>query len=234
MVSAPSGDNGRPGLTTTAFRNGGGAGSCKHGFSGTSAAAPVAAGVAGLVLSANAGLTYRDVMHIFVRAAFQSAPEDPSWGVNGGGLHHSHRFGFGTINASRAVELARGWTNVGPEASWSTGTVVVRQTAGRSAAVHSAVVVPTDLVVEWAEVEVVASVKRRGDLAITLQSPYGTVSKLAEAHSDANADINWTYTSCRHWGEHSVGTWTLNVINEYNRVEATLVSWKLTLYGTKA
>lgn len=237
MVSAPSGDNGKAGITTTAYRGGGagaGAGAaCKHGFSGTSASAPMAAGVAGLVLSANPGLTYRDVMHIFVRAAFQNAPEDPSWGVNGAGLHHSHRFGFGTINASRAVELARGWAAVGAEVAWSTGTVVVRQAAGHSAAVHSAVVVPADLAVEWAEVAVVSSVKRRGDLAITLQSPSGTVSRLAEAHGDTNANIDWTYTTCRHWGEHAVGTWTLNLANERGTADATLVSWKLTLYGTK-
>ena len=227
MVSAPSGDSGLRSITTTSLQ-----GSCISGFSGTSASAPMAAGVAGLVLSANPQLTYRDVMHVFVRAAYQNAPEDGSWGMNGGGHMHSHKFGFGTINASRAVEVARGWATVGPEVAWSTGRVVVRQTAGAYSSVHSAVVVPTDMLVEWAEVSVTATVKRRGDVAISLRSPAGTVSRLAEAHGDTNADIEWTYSSCRHWDEHAVGTWTLDVANERKYSDVTLVSWALTLYGT--
>lgn len=234
MVSAPSGDTGMRAITTTDLMGSRGhtAGDCTSTFSGTSAAAPIAAGVAGLVLSANARLTYRDVMHVFVRSAYQNAAEDGSWAVNGAGRAHSHRFGFGTINASRAVELARAWTNVGPEVAWSTGRVVVRQTARSYGAVHSAVVVPTDMLVEWAEVAVTATVRRRGDVAITLRSPSGTVSQLAEAHGDTNADIEWTYTSCRHWDEHAVGTWTLDFLNERSNSDATLVSWALTLYGT--
>lgn len=235
MVSAPSGDSGMPSITTTDLMGTRGhtSSDCTSSFSGTSASAPIAAGVAGLVLSANPSLTYRDVMHIFVRSAYQNAPDDSSWNVNGGGHHHSHKFGFGTINASRAVELAREWTNVGPEVSWSTGPVVVRQTAAKFESVHSAVVVPTDMLVEWAEVAIVATVRRRGDLEITLRSPYGTSSKLAELHSDTGSDIDWTYTSCRHWDEHSVGMWNLDITNGRGISNAVLVSWTLTLYGTK-
>lgn len=234
MVSAPSGDSGLRSITTTDLTGiHAGGGSCMSGFSGTSASAPMAAGVAGLVLSANPGLTYRDVMHLFVRATYQNAAEDASWAVNGGGHLHSHKFGFGTINASRAVELAREWRGVGPEVSWSTGRVVVRQTAGAYGSVHSAVVVPTDMLVEWAEVTLSATVKRRGDLVISLRSPFGTVSKLAELHGDASPDIEWTYSSCRHWDEHSVGTWTLDIMNGRGFSDATLVSWTLTLYGTE-
>jgi hypothetical protein len=55
----------------------------------------------------------------------------------------------------------------------------------------------------------------RGDLRITLASPMGTRSVLQRYNSDETAGPeDWTYWSIRHFGESSVGTWTLSVGDE--------------------
>ncbi len=83
-------------------------------FSGTSAAAPVAAGVGALVLEANPALGYRDVQEIFAYAARQTDLSDPdAWATNdagnwnGGGLPVSLDYGFGLIDAHATRSASR-------------------------------------------------------------------------------------------------------------------------------
>ena len=61
-------------LVTTSLHN-----ECVYSFSGTSCAAPLAAGVVALVLQANPELTWRDMQHLVVHTAVKNDPEDPSW-----------------------------------------------------------------------------------------------------------------------------------------------------------
>jgi len=84
------------------------------GFSGTSAAAPQVSGVAALILSANPGLSYRDVQQILVLSSHQVDPADPDLVMNGAGLAVSHNAGFGVPDAGQAVWLARMWSNRSP------------------------------------------------------------------------------------------------------------------------
>lgn len=101
-------------------------------FGGTSAAAPVAAGIMALMLEANPDLTTRDIKHIIQRTAIplnydpiasywttefgfgQSDPdvttEPPTfWQSNSADVLHSDEYGFGLIDAAAAVEEARDW-----------------------------------------------------------------------------------------------------------------------------
>ncbi len=73
--------------------------SYKH-FSGTSAATPVAAGVVALILSANPNLTAKEVKQIIQQTADKIG--EPGEYVNG----HSNKFGYGRINADKAVAEA--------------------------------------------------------------------------------------------------------------------------------
>jgi subtilisin family serine protease/PKD repeat protein len=72
-------------------------------FNGTSAACPVAAGVAGLVLSANPLLTATDVRMILEHTAEKIQPAAAGYD---GITSHSLRYGYGRVNAHRAVQAA--------------------------------------------------------------------------------------------------------------------------------
>ena len=60
-------------VTTSLF------GKCVERFSGTSCAAPLAAGIFALVLQANPNLTWRDMQHLVVRTARKNDPDGMSW-----------------------------------------------------------------------------------------------------------------------------------------------------------
>ncbi|WP_141307803.1 S8 family serine peptidase [Streptomyces spinoverrucosus] len=89
-----------PGVDVLSTRSGGGYGT----NTGTSFAAPCAAGCAALALSVNPQLTrdqLREVMH-------QSADKVGGPGVHYDGAGHNDDYGFGRVNASQAVALADG------------------------------------------------------------------------------------------------------------------------------
>lgn len=80
--------------------------SCTASHTGTSASAPLAAGICALALEANRNLTWRDMQHIVVRTAKPANLKADDWQVNGVGrngkfilffsfkklLHYSDRF----------------------------------------------------------------------------------------------------------------------------------------------
>ena len=71
----------------------------KH-FGGTSSAAPLVAGVCALILSANPDLTAAEVKQILIKTADKIG--DPNEYMNG----YSTKFGYGRVNADRAVAEA--------------------------------------------------------------------------------------------------------------------------------
>src|SRR5207247_1368728 len=73
----------------------------------------------------------------------------------------------------------------------------------------------------------------RGDMAITLTSPSGMKSVLFEPHADTNANVySWKFSSVRHWGEISSGTWTVNFADKQVGNTGRVISGKLELIGT--
>jgi subtilisin family serine protease len=72
-----------------------------NSFGGTSSATPLVAGIAALVLSANPGLGRASVRTILEQSATKIGPA-ASYDANG----HSNDFGFGQVNASKAVAQA--------------------------------------------------------------------------------------------------------------------------------
>ena len=85
---------------------------CTKKHTGTSAAAPLAAGIIALALEANPKLTWRDVMFLVVLSSQAKSIKSNNYIVNKRGLKVSSRYGFGLMNAGRMVEMARTWTNV--------------------------------------------------------------------------------------------------------------------------
>jgi subtilisin family serine protease len=85
-------------------------------FGGTSSAAPLAAGVAALVLSANPELNAAEVKEVLQNTADKIVDEEPDIvsGVNRGRYDDQGRcdwFGFGKVNAARALAEAQTRTN---------------------------------------------------------------------------------------------------------------------------
>lgn len=84
-------------------------GDCSLSFGGTSGSCPIVAGVVALMLEANSALTWRDVQHVLVESARVRHIGDVSWSQNAAGKWYSPKFGFGRVDAGRAVQLSREW-----------------------------------------------------------------------------------------------------------------------------
>ena len=211
-------------------------------FAGTSAAAPIAAGVIALILEANPNLGWRDVKEILLRASTQIQPTDTGWVTRDGGqpdlplIKHHAFFGGGLINAKAATDLAKTWTLLGTEAA------ITRGYAGPTVTIPdagAAIIVPFDLGaddnlrVEHVELTVSIVHAYRGDIEIKLTSPSGTVSTLASPTAKdygANYD-NWTFSSVRHWGEASKGIWTLSIRDAARGDTGRFVSATVKVHG---
>ena len=85
-------------------------------ISGTSASAPLAAGICALALEANPHLTWRDMQYLVLLSSRPGPLEKESgWAVNGVKRKVSHKFGYGLMDAAAMVNLAEQWTTVPPQ-----------------------------------------------------------------------------------------------------------------------
>lgn len=214
--------------------------SCTVGHTGTSASAPLAAGICALALQANRELTWRDMQHIVVRTA---RPERLSvggeWRVNGAGRNVSHSFGYGLLDAAGMVRLARSWRTVPPQRRCE----LAAPRPQRPVPPRSTVTLTLDVVacpgvnyLEHVQARVSLSAVRRGDLRIALTSPAGTkVTLLApRPHDSSRAGFNsWPFMSVHMWGENPIGNWQLEVTNEGRYMAGPLMQWELIFYGTE-
>ncbi|XP_013169800.1 PREDICTED: furin-like protease 1, isoform 1-CRR isoform X2 [Papilio xuthus] len=214
--------------------------SCTVTHTGTSASAPLAAGICALALQANRDLTWRDMQHIVVRTA---RPErlslDGNWRVNGVGRNVSHSFGYGLLDAAGMVRLARSWRTVPPQRRCE----LAAPRPQRPVPPKSSVVLQLDVsacpgvnYLEHVQARVSLSAARRGDLRIALTSPAGTrVTLLApRAHDSSRAGFNsWPFMSVHMWGEAPLGVWQLEVSNEGRYMAGPLTQWELIFYGTE-
>ncbi|KAM7140057.1 proprotein convertase subtilisin/kexin type 4 isoform 2-T2 [Molossus nigricans] len=88
---------------------------CTDKHTGTSASAPLAAGIIALALEANPFLTWRDMQHLVVRASRQAHLQAEDWRTNGVGRQVSHHYGYGLLDAGLLVDLARMWLPTQPQ-----------------------------------------------------------------------------------------------------------------------
>jgi len=244
ITSPSSGDAPALGKTTTDRTGADGyvAGDYESDFGGTSSATPTAAGVVALMLEANPNLGWRDVQEILMRSAKKVNPADTDWKtlVAPANINHNHKFGAGLVDATAAVNLATGWTNLSAQlkrAVAQTGLSVAIPNQNTTGITREFVVPAQDnLRVEHATVTVSISHTARGNLKITLTSPSGTISRLAEVRSDSGDNYSgWTFMTVRNWGENAAGTWRLKISDESgtsNTTGGTLTSATMEVYGS--
>lgn len=228
-----SGSAGEKQVVTTDLHN-----HCTSSHTGTSASAPLAAGICALALEANKELTWRDMQHIVVRTAKPANLTAPDWVTNGVGRNVSHSFGYGLMDAAAMVRLARRWRTVPEQHKCE----VSAPHMGRPIPPKSQLTLELNVkecsgvnFLEHVQAKVSLMAIRRGDLQIQLTSPQGTKSTLLakRPHDISKAGFNqWPFMSVHTWGERPHGTWKLEIHNE-GRYQDNLEQFKLVFYGTE-
>lgn len=107
-------------------------GKCAHSHGGTSAAAPLAAGVFALALQVRPDLTWRDVQHLAIENAVILNADDDDWEVTAAGRNYSYKYGYGKLDAGLFVEAARTWELVKPQAWFDSPVINVPYTEAPS------------------------------------------------------------------------------------------------------
>ena len=218
-------------------------GQCTKRMGGTSAAAPLAAGIFALVLSARPDLTWRDLQWLVATTA---VPIDDGGELvdNAAGLRFSQTRGFGLLDAERLVRAAETWTLVGAHIraqfpADDVGSDIPQQEAGGDGLlVTKTVVAPKRMArLEHVQVSVTVEHKSRGDLSYELTCPSGTRSLLARARrrdTSLHGLSSWTFMTVACWGEDPNGTYELRVRDTINAGSTgKLVQWALKLNGER-
>ncbi|EAA01324.4 AGAP001330-PA [Anopheles gambiae str. PEST] len=211
---------------------------CTSSHTGTSASAPLAAGIAALVLEANRNLTWRDLQHIVVRTAKPGNLIDPNWSVNGVGRRVSHSFGYGLMDAAAMVRLARTWKTVPEQQVCEINARHLDKQIPPRTKVTLQLIVEHCMGVNYLEhvqAKITLTSQRRGDIKIFLTSPSGTRVTLLtpRSHDLSRSGFNqWPFMSVHTWGEAPHGTWQLEIHNE-GRLLAQITQWDLIFYGTE-
>ncbi|KAL8197325.1 UNVERIFIED_CONTAM: hypothetical protein K2H54_020394 [Gekko kuhli] len=214
---------------------------CTESHTGTSASAPLAAGIIALALEANKNLTWRDMQHLVVRTSKPAHLNTNDWAVNGVGRKVSHSYGYGLLDAGAMVSLAKNWTSVGPQRKCLVDILLEPKDIGKRLEVRQRVDACRGKAsyisrLEHVQARLTLSYNRRGDLAIHLVSPAGTRSTLLAARPhDYSADgfNDWAFMTTHSWDEDPAGDWMLEIENtsEANNY-GTLTKFTLVLYGT--
>lgn len=220
-------------------------------FNGTSSAAPLVGGVVALIMKANANLTWRDIKLILAESARKNNPTDTDWTTNAGtkagggagGYSINHKYGFGTVDAQAAVNLAKTWTNVGSQVVYTSTTDSVGSalTEGTTGITRNLAVAGSGVsAIEFVQLTLNMTHPYACELDVVLTGPSGTVSTLAKNHGcgaspDSTTTLpgnTWTFGSSRHLGEAANGTWTLTVKDtSVNGDSITFTSWNLKFFG---
>uniref|UniRef100_W4VRF9 furin n=1 Tax=Corethrella appendiculata TaxID=1370023 RepID=W4VRF9_9DIPT len=223
---------------------------CTVEHTGTSASAPLAAGIAALALEANPTLTWRDMQYLVVLTSRSDPLEKESgWILNGVKRKVSHKFGYGLMDAGAMVSLAEQWTNVPAQHICKSREInedrQIEGSVGYTLQTHMDVngcagTVNEVRFLEHVQCKLTLRFFPRGNLRILLTSPMGTTSTLLfERPRDvikSNFD-DWPFLSVHFWGEKAEGRWTLQVINGGRRrvnQPGILSKWQLIFYGTQS
>ncbi|PBP20790.1 subtilase [Diplocarpon rosae] len=211
---------------------------CYNGHGGTSAAAPLAAGIFALVLQVRPDLTWRDMQWLVMMTALPFDLETGEWQTTTIGKKFSHTFGYGKIDTWATVEAAKTFKNVKPQAWFYSPWIHVNQAipqGDKGLAVSFEITSQMLKDANLERLEHVTVTMNEGDLSVDLISPDQITSHLSVTRNlDTAAEgyVDWTFMSVVHWGESGVGTWTVllkdTVVNEHN---GTFVDWHLKLWG---
>jgi subtilisin family serine protease len=236
LAVAPSSDL-KSRITTTDVN-----GKCTDQHTGTSAAAPLAAGVIALMLSTNPLLRWHDVQDIIARNAvkFYSEEIGTSWITTAAGLYYHPFLGFGKMDAQILIEAAENHKLL-PDPVVQTftppmeGSLNILTYTPLKLAFDRYVYSDPEMTLFHVQVHVSLLHTRRGELSFYLTSGSGTRVCLARSRpKDASSEglLDWTFSTVAFWGEYSGSVWTLEIVDETDYgTNGLLLKWGLTFYG---
>ncbi|EPZ35500.1 Peptidase S8, subtilisin-related domain-containing protein [Rozella allomycis CSF55] len=214
---------------------------CTDRHGGTSAAAPLGAGILALALSARPELTWRDMQNIAINSVVHVQQTDKGWQLTGSGRKYHHKFGFGKIDAWRLVQNAKKFPLLGPLIVHKTRIKKVNQLIPQnglplsSSITVTSNIVPKPFNLEQVTVKVNLVHNRRGDIEFFLETPFGTVAQLStKRENDFSTEglKNWTFSTVIAWGEEVHGSWSLKVFDKGNMERmGKLMDWQLAFWG---
>lgn len=200
-------------------------------FSGTSASAAIASGIISQTLQANSELTWRDIQYIIVlTSSLTRLNGEKKPNINGIGLQYDPFFGYGLMNATAMVVMAKTWKTVPAlyNSTSSTFIQIKKSFQTRKIYVHTAELpcLLGDVCVRYIEnvnIELDYETSLEDNLDIILCSPLGTCSFVLNRIVNATANWNsvrrrWTFSSVHFWGEDPGGSWKV-VFAQYNTPE---------------
>jgi len=224
-------------------------GKCTKTHSGTSAAAPEAAGVFALAIEANRNLSWRDMQHLTVLTSKRNSLFDSKnrfyWTMNGVGLEFNHLFGFGVLDAGAMVALAKQWKTVPARYHCDAGSTSELRRIPHNKSLfltietNSCAATDTEVnYLEHVQAVITLNTTRRGAVQLFLRSPMGTRSMiLSERINDDDSQdgfTKWPFMTTHTWAENPRGRWTLEAeFVKGERQEGFIKEWSLLLHGTR-
>jgi subtilisin family serine protease len=220
---------GHDGYNTGGNADGDAAGNFTKSFGGTSSACPGAAGVAALVIAVNPDLKWNEVKDVLKQSCDRIDPGGGAYDAAG----HSAKYGFGRLNALRAVQLAQPQ----PQNTLTVGRtfdlpIPDLQTVSFTLDVNDATAV------ESLAVAVDLQHTFIGDLIVTLKAPAATgvgAVKLHDRTGGSTHDLKKSYDASTtpalggFAGKSCKGTWTLTIQDAAAQDSGRLSSFGLTL-----
>ncbi|XP_076624552.1 neuroendocrine convertase 1 [Colletes latitarsis] len=230
-------------IATTDLKN-----TCTTRHTGTSASAPLAAGILALALQVNENLTWRDVQHLIVwTSEYSPLRQNPGWFRNSAGFWFNSRFGFGLMNAYALVTAGSNWTNVPGKTICKVNVARIidrRLVYGnerrlRFEAGDECRSTGNEITfLEHVEIEVSLEYSLRGALQMHLAAPSGTkvqILKPRKLDSSGAGFEKWKFMSVASWGEDPNGVWFLDIFDEIGPTgnNGTVKDFALILHGTR-
>lgn len=213
------------------------------GFGGTSSACPVVAGVVGLMLSANPELSAGDVKQILQDTAdkIEDANRDPQLGLAYGKYDsrgHSLWFGYGKVNAYKAVKASRDRHLATRRLSQTverTSAVTMTIPATRAAIQQAGITISQRGLLQDIQVYVDIRHSFLGDVSIAIISPQGKSVLLQGRTLGRQTQLRKTYTFENSpalsllMNQGIYGRWQLNVTDHTETHQGQLLQWSLKL-----
>jgi subtilisin family serine protease len=214
-----------------------------YDFGGTSSACPLVAGVAALILSANPQLRAREVRQILEQTTDKivDTNPDPQFGIRRGTYEANGRcdwFGYGKVNAEKAVKAARARRAVRLATGRSAqglSSNVVEIPDGSAAGITSEINLTENGTVQDIQVTLDIDHQYLGDLSINLIAPSGD-SVMLQGRSLGRKTKLQTVFNLQNTPalqlfleQPSQGEWQLQLIDAISGDTGRLNWWKLTI-----
>jgi subtilisin-like proprotein convertase family protein len=220
-------------------------------MNGTSAATPMVSGIVALMLNANPNLTYRDVKYILAHTARKIDENNSDWNQNAAGLWFNPSYGFGLVNAGKAVEMAKSFSLLPSEVDTQLYDINTsldipdNNSTGVSVDINVDENISIEYVNVWVTVYKTDDTEDENhplylsDLEIDLISPNGIISKLSYGGHYVTVGNDYTnnnlidkrYGTNKFLDEYSKGTWKLVVKDLNSGYVGKLTNVKLKIYG---